>query len=177
MTQVIKNMEIKFRIVKKENDGAWLSPKKGVEPIKIGWNELKNNYTIKDNVWAIPTEECLKKVNEINEHVVNAATSFILSGGLKEDGPKNLAHVLMTGQEINKICELAGCSILEATNMVKKLVDTIRHDHVPKHTKKRLTPDEYRQKNMKDARQRPNASTSAILADNPVLLELKNKMA
>ena len=72
--------KIRFKIVNKAKDGITLSARKGSKPQKISWNEFNQYYTIEDKVWAVPNEDLVKRMEEVEEHITNATVSFVLSG-------------------------------------------------------------------------------------------------
>ena len=61
--------KIRFKIVNKAKDGITLSARKGSKPQKISWDEFNQYYTIEDKVWAVPNEELVKKMEEVEEHI------------------------------------------------------------------------------------------------------------
>lgn len=183
--------KIRFKIVNKAKDGITLSARKGSKPEKMSWDEFNRYYTIEDKVWAVPSEELIKKFEEVDEHINNATVSFVLSGGLKggsvPSSPEGLGHMLVVGEEIRKISELTGCSLLEATQMVRTRVDIIRNGDM--FSGNRIQKRERRfdvKKTDNEVLDGPRHSgktssdvemhTNAILEDNPALLALKEKM-
>lgn len=184
--------KIRFKIVNKAKDGITLSARKGSKPEKMSWDEFNRYYTIEDKVWAVPSEELIKKFEEVDEHINNATVSFVLSGGLKGDGvpktPDQMTHMLVMGEEIRKITELIGCSLLEATQMVRTRVDIIRNGDMfagnrrPKR-ERRFEEKETGNEVLDSPRHSGKTSSdvemhnNAILEDNPALLALKEKMA
>ena len=183
--------KIRFKIVNKAKDGITLSARKGSKPQKISWNEFNKYYTIEDKVWAVPNEELIKRMEEVEEHITNATVSFVLSGGLKTgnvpSSPEELSHMLVTGEEIRKITELTGCSLIEATQMVRDCVDRIRNGDIfgrsRKPKRKRHFENKETDNDVLDRRHHGNTSAdlemhnNAILEDNPALLALKEKMS
>ena len=184
--------KIRFKIVNKAKDGITLSARKDSKPQKISWNEFNQYYTIEDKVWAVPNEELVKRMEEVEEHINNATVSFVLSGGLKTgnvpSSPEKLSHVLVTGEEIRKISELIGCSFIEATQLVRARVDLIRNGDLFSGSRKPKRECRFEKKETgNDAldNQRYRGDTSAdvemhnnaILEDNPALLALKEKMS
>ena len=183
--------KIRFKIVNKAKDGITLSARKGSKPQKISWDEFNKYYTIQDKVWAIPNEELVKRMEEVEEHITNATVSFVLSGGLKTgnvpSSPEELSHMLVTGEEIRKITELTGCSLIEATQMVRDCVDRIRNGDIFGRSRKSKRERHFENKktgnDVLDRRHHGNTSAdvemhnNAILEDNPALLALKEKMS
>ena len=183
--------KIRFKIVNKAKDGITLSARKGSKPQKISWDEFNQYYSIEDKVWAVPNEELVKRMEEVEEHINNATVSFILSGGLKvgnvPSSPEELSHMLVTGEEIRKITELTGCSLIEATQMVRDCVDRIRNGDIfgrsYKPKRKRHFENKETDNDALDRRHHGNTSAdlemrnNAILEDNPALLALKEKMS
>lgn len=184
--------KIRFKIVNKANDGITLRARKGSKPEKMSWDEFNRYYTIEDKVWAVPSEELIKKFEEVEEHINNATVSFVLSGGLVGDGipktPDQMTHMLVLGEEIRKITELIGCSILEATQMVRTRVDIIRNGDMFTGNRKPKRERRFEEKKTgNEVLEGPRHSgktssdveihTNAILEDNPALLALKEKMA
>ena len=183
--------KIRFKIVNKAKDGITLSARKGSKPQKISWDEFNKYYTIQDKVWAIPNEELVKRMEEVEEHITNATVSFVLSGGLKTgnvpSSPEELSHMLVTGEEIRKITELTGCSLIEATQMVRDCVDRIRNGDIFGRSRKPKRERHFENKetdnDVLDRRHHGNTSAdvemhnNAILEDNPALLALKEKMS
>lgn len=182
--------KIRFKIVNKAKDGITLSARKGSKPVKMGWDEFGRYYTIEDKVWAVPSEEVIKKFEDVEEHINNATVSFVLSGGLVGDGipktPDQMTHMLVMGEEIRKITELVGCSLLEATQMVRTRVDIIRNGDMfvgnrkPKH-ERRFEEKKTGNEGLEGSRHSGKTSsdvemhTNAILEDNPTLRALKEK--
>ena len=183
--------KIRFKIVNKAKVGITLSARKGSKPQKISWDEFNQYYSIEDKVWAVPNEELIKRMEEVEEHITNATVSFILSGGLKTgnvpSSPEELSHMLVTGEEIRKISELTGCSLIEATQMVRDCVDRIRNGDIfgrsYKPKRKRHFENKETDNDVLDRRYHGNTSAdlemhnNAILEDNPALLALKEKMS
>ena len=183
--------KIRFKIVNKAKVGITLSARKGSKPQKISWDEFNQYYSIEDKVWAVPNEELIKRMEEVEEHITNATVSFILSGGLKTgnvpSSPEELSHMLVTGEEIRKISELTGCSLIEATQMVRDCVDRIRNGDIfgrsSKPKRKRHFENKETDNDVLDRRYHGNTSAdlemrnNAILEDNPALLALKEKMS
>ncbi len=184
--------KICFKIVNKAKDGITLSARKGSKPEKMSWDEFNRYYTIEDKVWAVPSEELIKKFEEVDEHINNATVSFVLSGGLKGGGvpktPDQMAHMLVMGEEIRKISELTGCSLLEATQMVRTRVDIIRNGDMFSGNRRPKRERRFEEKKtgnevLDGPRHRGKTSsdvemhTNTILEDNPALLALKEKMA
>ena len=183
--------KIRFKIVNKAKDGITLSARKGSKPQKISWDEFNQYYSIEDKVWAVPNEELVKRMEEVEEHINNATVSFILSGGLKvgnvPSSPEELSHMLVTGEEIRKISELTGCSLIEATQMVRDCVDRIRNgdifDRSRKPKRERHFENKETDNDVLDRHHHGNTSAdvemhnNAILEDNPALLALKEKMS
>ena len=183
--------KIRFKIVNKAKDGITLSARKGSKPQKISWDEFNQYYSIEDKVWAVPNEELIKRMEEVEEHITNATVSFVLSGGLKTgnvpSSPEELSHMLVTGEEIRKISELTGCSLIEATQMVRDCVDRIRNGDIfgrsYKPKRKRHFENKETDNDVLDRRYHGNTSAdlemrnNAILEDNPALLALKEKMS
>lgn len=183
--------KIRFKIVNKAKDGITLSARKGSKPQKISWNEFNQYYTIEDKVWAVPNEELVKRMEEVEEHINNATVSFVLSGGLKAgnvpSSPEELSHALVIGEEIHKISELTGCSLLEATQLVRDRVDLIRNGDIFSGSSKPKGKRRFEKKetgnDVLDRRHHGNTSAdvemhnNAILEDNPALLALKEKMS
>ena len=183
--------KIRFKIVNKAKDGITLSARKGSKPQKISWDEFNQYYSIEDKVWAVPNEELIKRMEEVEEHITNATVSFVLSGGLKTgnvpSSPEELSHMLVTGEEIRKITELTGCSLIEATQMVRDCVDRIRNGDIFGRSRKPKRERHFENKetdnDVLDRRHHGNTSAdveihnNAILEDNPALLALKEKMS
>lgn len=183
--------KIRFKIVNKAKDCITLSARKGSKPQKISWNDFNQYYTIEDKVWAVPNEEIVKRMEEVEEHINNATVSFVLSGGLKAgnvpSSPEELSHALVIGEEIRKISELTGCSLLEATQLVRDRVDLIRNGDIfggsSKPKGKRRFEKKETGNDVLDRRYHGNTSAdvemhnNAILEDNPALLALKEKMS
>ena len=183
--------KIRFKIVNKAKDGITLSARKGSKPQKISWDEFNQYYSIEDKVWAVPNEELIKRMEEVEEHITNATVSFVLSGGLKTgnvpSSPEELSHMLVTGEEIRKISELTGCSLIEATQMVRDCVDRIRNGDIFGRSRKPKRERHFENKetdnDILDRRHHGNTSAdveihnNAILEDNPALLALKEKMS
>ena len=183
--------KIRFKIVNKAKDGIALSARKGSKPHKISWDEFNQYYSIEDKVWAVPNEELVKRMEEVEEHINNATVSFILSGGLKvgnvPSSPEELSHMLVTGEEIRKISELTGCSLIEATQMVRDCVGRIRNGDIFGRSRKPKRERHFENKetdnDVLDRRHHGNTSAdvemhnNAILEDNPALLALKEKMS
>ena len=183
--------KIRFKIVNKAKDGIALSARKGSKPQKISWDEFNQYYSIEDKVWAVPNEELIKRMEEVEEHITNATVSFVLSGGLKTgnvpSSPEELSHMLVTGEEIRKITELTGCSLIEATQMVRSCVDLIRNGDIFGRSRKSKRERHFENKktdnDVLDRRHHGNTSAdvemhnNAILEDNPALLALKEKMS
>lgn len=184
--------KVRFKIVNKAKDGITLSARKGTTPQKMSWDEFNQNYTIEDKVWAVPNEDFLKLMHEVEEHINNATVSFVLSGGLKGDGvpssPEGFGHMLVMGEEIQKISELTGCTLLEATQMVRSRVDVIRNGDMftgNRRPKRERRFEKHGTGNdvLDGPRHRINTSVevemhnNAILEDNPALLALKEKMS
>ena len=183
--------KIRFKIVNKAKDGITLSARKDSKPQKISWNEFNQYYSIEDKVWAVPNEELIKRMEEVEEHINNATVSFVLSGGLKTgnvpSSPEELSHMLVTGEEIRKITELTGCSLIEATQMVRGCVDRIRNGDIFGRSRKPKRERHFENKetdnDVLDRRHHGNTSAdleihnNAILEDNPALLALKEKMS
>ena len=183
--------KIRFKIVNKANDGITLSARKGSKPQKISWNEFNQYYTIEDKVWAVPNEEIVKRMEEVEEHINNATVSFILSGGLKAgnvpSSPENFSHILATGEDIRKISELTGCSLLDATQLVRDRVDLIRNGDIfgrsrkPKYKRhfenKETSNDVLDRRHHGDTSADVEMHNNAILEDNSALLALKEKMS
>lgn len=183
--------KIRFKIVNKAKDGITLSARKGSKPQKISWDEFNQYYSIEDKVWAVPNEELIKRMEEVEEHITNATVSFVLSGGLKTgnvpSSPEELSHMLVTGEEIRKISELTGCSLIEATQMVRDCVDRIRNGDIFGRSRKPKRERHFENKetdnDVLDRRHHGNTSAdveiynNAILEDNPALLALKEKMS
>ena len=98
--------KIRFKIVNKAKDGITLSARKGFKPVKMGWDEFDRYYTIEDKVWAVPSEEVINKMNEVEQCVIDATIAFVCSGGLKEGAQKNandLAYMLTLNDKISRI--------------------------------------------------------------------------
>ena len=183
--------KIRFKIVNKAKDGITLSARKGSKPQKISWDEFNQYYSIEDKVWAVPNEELIKRMEEVEEHITNATVSFVLSGGLKTgnvpSSPEELSHMLVTGEEIRKISELTGCSLIEASEMVRDCVDCIRNGDIFGRSRKPKRERHFENKetdnDVLDRRHHGNTSAdvemhnNAILEDNPALLALKEKMS
>lgn len=184
--------KIRFKIVNKAKDGITLSAHKGSKHEKMSWDEFNQYYTIEDKVWAVPSEELIKKMEEVDEHINNATFSFILSGGLKGNGvpssPEGFGHMLVTGEEIRKISELTGCSLLEATQMVRTRVDIIRNGDIFADNRKPKCDRRFENSSCDHpvlAGPRHSGKTSSdvemhtntIFEGNPALLALKEKMA
>ena len=184
--------KIRFKIVNKAKDGITLSARKGSKPEKMSWDEFNRYYTIEDKVWAVPSEELIKKMKDVDEHINNATISFVLSGGLKGGGvpssPEGLGHMLVVGEEIRKISELTGCSLLEATQMVRTRVGIIRNGDMFSGNRRPKRERRFEEKKtdnevLDGLRHSGKTSsdvemhTNAILEDNPALLALKEKMA
>ena len=183
--------KIRFKIVNKAKDGITLSARKGSKPQKISWDEFNKYYSIEDKVWAVPNEELIKRMEEVEEHITNATVSFVLSGGLKTgnvpSSPEELSHMLVTGEEIRKISELTGCSLIEATQMVRGCVDLIRNGDIFGRSRKSKRERHFENKetgnDVLDRRHHGNTSAdvemhnNTILEDNPALLALKEKMS
>lgn len=184
--------KIRFKIVNKAKDGITLSAHKGSKPEKMSWDEFNRYYTIEDKVWAVPSEELIKKMKDVEEYINNATVSFVLSGGLVGDGipktPHQMTHMIVMGEEIRKITELTGCSLLEATQMVRTRVDIIRNGDMfagNRRPKRERRFEEKETGNEVLGSPRHSGKTSsdvemhnnAILEDNPALLALKEKMA
>ena len=183
--------KIRFKIVNKAKGGITLSARKGSKPQKIRWDEFNQYYSIEDKVWAVPNEELFKRMEEVEEHITNATVSFILSGGLKvgnvPSSPEELSHMLVTGEEIRKITELTGCSLIEATQMVRSCVDRIRNGDIfgrsCKPKRERHFENKETDNDVLDRRHHGNTSAdlemhnNTILEDNPALLALKEKMS
>ena len=64
--------KIRFKIVNKAKDGITLSARKGSKPQKISWDEFNQYYSIEDKVWAVPNEELVKRMEEVEEHITIA---------------------------------------------------------------------------------------------------------
>lgn len=184
--------KIRFKILNKAKDCIALSARKGSTQEKMSWDTFNQYYTIEDKVWAVPNEELIEKMKEVEEHINNATVSFILSGGLKGDGipssPDGFSYMLVMGEEIRKISELLGCSLIEATQMVRSRLDIIRNGDIFSGTSKskrgrRFAKKETSNDVLSAPRHRGDTSaevemhSNAILEDNPALLALKEKLS
>ena len=180
--------KIRFKIVNKAKDGITLSARKGSKPVKMGWDEFDRYYTIEDKVWAVPSEEVINKMNEVEQCVIDATIAFVCSGGLKEGTQKNandLAYMLTLNDKISRIAELTGCTLQEATMLVKKKLDELKrlpldnfevseHHHNKQRNRDKSeesVSNEYRGNTPSDIK----IGTSTILEDNPTLRALKEK--
>lgn len=180
--------KIRFKIVNKAKDGITLSARKGSKPEKMSWDEFNRYYTIEDKVWAVPSEEIINKMNEVEQCVIDATVAFVCAGGLKEGTTKNvndLAYMLTFSDKISKIAELAGCTLQEATMLVKKKLDVIKCGPIDNfevsehHHNRRRNRDKSEESISNECQENTSSDikmgTSTILEDNPTLLALKEK--
>lgn len=150
---------LKYRIVKKANDGVLVSLAKGTEPVKMGWMEFKENYSVENNIWAIPTKKCREKLDEINKHISNAVKSYTLAGKYKEDSDESVAHLADLASEVQKIIEISGYT----------------HEYVMKLINDKINNTKNTDRKKANEIKFSGYTTAAMLADNPALKSLRKK--
>lgn len=160
--------EIKIRIVKKSKEGVLLSQGKGREPMSLTWDEFKKGYNVKDDVWAVPTEETIKKAEELNKHINSAVTAFFLNGA--GNGTPDPVYLMMLGDEFSKIQELADCTGAEAMQMVQERINMVRNGFVPRKFHKSKPKKENKPVTV------AGPTSGMTFGDLDVLKELKAKM-
>ena len=164
-------MSVKFRIVNKAKDGITLSPAKGAEPVKMGWKEFEENFKVVDDKWAVFNDEYMKKIEEADEYINEAAVAFITAGGLKGE-VNDLSRMMVLGESVQKIVETLDCTNAEALAFVRQRVDLVAKP-TPSMFKKSKS---FNKKSEKKAPTKKEEGGFTILADNPQLLALKESL-
>lgn len=170
----IKLMANKIKIIKRDAKGVLLSAYKGAEPVRMGWDEFNKNYTVEDRNWAVPNPEVMENVKKAYDLVGTAAATFIMAGGLTDkpfSNMKNLTGMAVLGGMIQEIAKLLNCSEPQAMVLVKERINSITSPEVTQIP--RNVPVKRKARPQKPA----EPQGFAVLADNPALKELKEKLS
>lgn len=166
--------KLRARIIKKEKDGVTLRVKSEVQ--KMSWNEFNAGWSIVDNVWAEPSEELIKGMEEINEHISSAAAAQLMAEAIKDSNPSEyFNHVMSVGYHIKKIQELANCNMFEAANLVRNCINSVRFGESKPNRKTRRANKNFNKRENK-VNNTPEPTMNAVMADNPLLAKLKAEM-
>lgn len=172
--------EFKIRVVKKTKENVTLNfgPKIGNKT--FSWEEFNSMYTIKDNVWAYPSEEALANLKEVDELISEAVMAFFMANG--NNPSTKLTGMAMLSQTFEKIQEKTGWSNMECISIVRNRLDAFNNSLEKEKRKARVYEYKERRKERMNVRsdqerfeKRELATTT--LGDIPALQALKEKFA
>jgi hypothetical protein len=109
----------KFRIINKTN--KTVTVKIGPESHTMSWDEYNKTFVTVDKFWAVFNEENQKIHEEAEEKISDAAATFLMARAVEgKDTSKYMTYMLMFGTYIDDIQKLLKCSMLEATQIIRK---------------------------------------------------------
>lgn len=111
----------KFRIVKKEKDGITI--KESGTFVKFSWDEFNSGYNIVDNVYAVMNDKMLEKMNQLDELIDTATTTYFIIQNSVPDF-NQLCYASVLSETIEKIQTLLNCTGFEALQLVKNRINT-----------------------------------------------------
>lgn len=115
------NDKPKFRILNKTNKNVTI--KMGDGPHTMSWDEYNQTFVTEDKFWAVFNEETQKKHDQV-EDAISWATVYFLSMRAADGNPEKsrdfLTNSLAFGQKMEEIQKLLECSLIEATQLVRK---------------------------------------------------------
>jgi len=184
MDNELKNT--KMRIINKAKDGITIKAAHGT-PQKMSWEEFNQNFIMEDDKKHCRfTEEFLKIGEEVQKCTVDAAASYLMANAMADGSHDKIVHMLVMQKNIDRITELIHCSMLDATMMVKKLVNSLQSGDAFRHKE---TPQEYRERKKQEAADRVRRqeemnphrtytpTATSTLADAPGMDKLKAMFA
>lgn len=188
MENTEKRKKVRVRIINKSKDGVMLDFKGEIGVKKASWEEFNKIYQVcTDNpMFAEPTDEYQKKLNEIEERINNAVVHFIMSGGYakmqgaepKIEAKDELLHMLGLGHELEKIQELTGMNVVQVSLMVRQRVNAFHHQMEIDALKEQKQIRAQRRRDWEKERHTQNVvlTSTNSLGDNPLLKQLKEQM-
>ena len=188
MKNTEKRKKVRVRIINKSKDGVMLDFKGEIGVKKASWEEFNKIYQVcADNpMFAEPTDEYQKKLDEIEERINNAVVHFIMSGGYAKmqgneaniEAGDQLLHMLGLGHELEKIQELTGMNIVQVSLMVRQRVNAFHHQMEIDALKEERQIRKQRRIDWEKERHTQNVvlTSTNSLGDNPLLKQLKEKM-
>ena len=111
----------RFRIVNKTNKTVTI--KIGPESHTISWDEYNKSFVTVDKFWAEFNEEMQKNHEQAEEAISWAVVHFMAmraAEGNEEKSKDFLTNSLAFGSRMEEIQKLLSCSLLEATQIVRK---------------------------------------------------------
>lgn len=183
-----KSRKFRVRIINKSKDGVVIDFKGEIGLKKTTWEEFNKIYQIcADNpMFAEPTDEHQKTLDEINEHINTAVVHFIMSGGYaKMQGNEanievgdQLLHMLGLGSELEKIQELTGMNVVQVSLLVRQIVNAFHHQMEIDALKEEQQIRKQRRRDWEKERHTQNVvlTSTNSLGDNPLLKQLKEQM-
>lgn len=183
-----KSRKFRVRIINKSKDGVIIDFKGEIGLKKTTWEEFNKIYQIcADNpMFAEPTDEHQKLLDEINEHINNAVLHFIMSGGYAKmqgneaniEAGDQLLHILGLGTELEKIQELTGMNVVQVSLMVRQRVNAFHHQIEIDALKEQQQIRAQRRRDWEKERHTQNVvlTSTNSLGDNPLLKQLKDQM-
>lgn len=183
-----KSRKFRVRIINKSKDGVIIDFKGEIGLKKTTWEEFNKIYQIcADNpMFAEPTDEHQKLLDEINEHINNAVLHFIMSGGYAKmqgneaniEAGDQLLHILGLGTELEKIQELTGMNVVQVSLMVRQRVNAFHHQMEIDALKEQQQIRAQRRRDWEKERHTQNVvlTSTNSLGDNPLLKQLKDQM-
>jgi predicted NAD/FAD-binding protein len=137
-------------------------------------------------MFAEPTDEHQKLLDEINEHINNAVLHFVMSGGYAKmqgneaniEAGDQLLHILGLGTELEKIQELTGMNVVQVSLMVRQRVNAFHHQMEIDALKEQQQIRAQRRRDWEKERHTQNVvlTSTNSLGDNPLLKQLKDQM-
>lgn len=183
-----KGRKFRVRIINKSKDGVIIDFKGEIGLKKTTWEEFNKIYQIcADNpMFAEPTDEHQKLLDEINEHINTAVVHFIMSGGyakmqgneasVKSD--ESLLHLVGLGDELEKIQELTGMNVVQVSILVRQRVNAFHFQMEMDALKEQHQLRAQHRRDWEKERHTQNVVVTSTnsLGDNPLLKQLKEQM-
>ena len=113
--------EVRFRILNKTSKDVTV--KLGDKPMTFSWEEFNKKLVVVDKFWAVLNEEEKKKHEQAEEAISWAIVHFLAmraAEGNPEKSKEYMVNALGFGQRMEEVQKLLECSMLEATQIVKK---------------------------------------------------------
>lgn len=169
---------MRIRIINKSKDGVVLDfkGKGGTNQLSISWDEFNKNFKISEKVWAEPREEFVKSLEEVNEHIALAAASFFQARS--QDPKLQLGGFATLGAEVDFIQKRLGCTVAEATELIKRAVDSMMKFAAPNPKSKKKPADGKKGSWKKPVNKQPQVISSSgayrpTLGDHPEFEKLR----
>ena len=116
---------MKIRIINKSKKGVILDGQ-----IELPWEQFNSMFSIKENVWAVPTKEYQEQLDKMNDLLDKVAVSTIMSKC--ED---QLMHLSIIGDAVETLTSEYKLTMQQVIALVQKRIKAVKDFGQPKANK------------------------------------------